>query len=470
MVGLHRDKRPLSYIEEYFFWKSHLRYYSNYHILAELKDEVSAENLYYALQAMVTKHSALSMTLMPDATDKNGYQLVFTDKIKFSDVAEFLDLPEEEATPDQLLEKIYDSTFEHGSNTPLWGLKIINKKYVMYYTDHIIYDGTSGKNFHIELAKELKNIESNKLNALFKFDNLESLIFDRSTVDLTNYQIIPDHTKFIGFDKPWWKRILKVFYVIAPDWFSNWVYYWFAGNPFSKFLKFKKKSFNDCKIDSKAKISTPRSINLETAKVKKLLQICRSHNVKLTSLIAVVSHLAYNEFIKSDEHDAEYSIPINVRDQINKPKAIDLCTNFDDLFGTYIACAMVKVPEISKICPDGRVNWKLVEFIHDSLHNYTDEALNDMSLIQKIDPKKFIIDKYTQNHFSTIEISNLGVINDETGLILNAWFDQACELFGCNMISTSNSLSLVLRSLNEEWVDKYKENMLSILNDLLENN
>jgi hypothetical protein len=458
---MNRSSREIAFTEEYFFWRTQLNHYSNYRVIVEYSEKLTIDKVYNAITNMMYKYSTLAADVRLNKSTKLEYDVGFADHVQLKDVVEFIN-NEKFNNIETIMNFYQHEAFKFGSNKPLWKLKIINSKYAVFFNDHIFFDGTSGKNFHIEFSKQLKN-------PLFSQNNtLDSTVFDKSMVDFDEYQITPKPTDIINFNAPLGYTILRLITEFAPRSITNFFKYWFSQNPYAKVLTYNSVSMKSLKLIPEEN-NECRNLHLTSDKVNSLIKISRSYNVKLTSLIITLAHLSMAQYISYTGDDVKTNIPVNLRPLIDLEKAKQLCSNFSPLFGLYVGVISLELPCITKICPDGKLNWDLVKYINEKIHNNIDKSAYDFGLLRLVNTKRFIIDKYAKNDKSTLEISNLGVLPDNDNMI-QAWFDQPSEIFSINMISTTKGSNLVLRSANTDFVDGFRETIEILIDELIKEN
>lgn len=462
----HRDHRLISYVEQYFFWRTQLKHYSNYRILVEHKNEITPGNLYHALAIMVYKYSALTMDVVI-SDNKLGHSFVFADKVKFGDVVEFIDDEKYDGidAPLLILDEYQSEVFIYGTNKPLWRCKVINKKYLLFYCDHLLFDGTSGKNFHSEVEKEMSNLE---LKETIRPITKDSLLFDLSMTDPEEYQLIPSPTNLIDYNSSWRYIIYKVCVELLPAKISNLIKYYFGRNPYRKNLCYQSLDFKSIK-SSMENINKCVSISLGSTDLETLITKCRTKNAKLTSLLIVLAHDSSRKILnrlgeRYKYKDTSTSVPINIRRFINLEKGKKLSTNYSTLFGLYMGHLEIDLPAIAKF---EKLDWNLVKYLNDYIHDNIDESPLDLGLLRFVNPKAFIVEHYKQERKYTLEVSNLGQFTFENSNIINAWFDQPSQIFSVNLISTQSSTNLVLRTANTEWVSEYASEFCNGLQNVL---
>lgn len=459
-----QHSRDISFVEKYFFWRTQLDFYTNVGILAEYSTTITPEKLYQALTNMLYKYSALTMTLVPDKDNLElGYHFNIADSIKLSDIAEFINDDSFENNPELILNTFKNEKFIYGTTKQLWRLKIINSKYVHFYFDHILFDGTSGKNFHIKLSNELEKeilpIVSDQ------FNGLNSIIFDRSLVDDT-FKVSPKPNEIIYYGGSFGSAIYKLLVGLFPKNLGRLLKYWFSGSPYYNIMNYDIISFKDIKINSE-KENSCKIINLSSTQLDSLIKLSRSHNVKLTSLMVILSHMSAGKYIANTGKDTVTSVPVNIRNIINEKHAKSLDKHYTSLFGLYMSFVAIDLPVITKLCPNDEINWSVVQYVHQYIHKFAKDSPLDLGLLKYINVKRYISRKYKDEEMPSLELSNVGMIGSEHKNIVNAWFDQPSQLFSVNMISTQNGGTMVLRVKNTEWVDGFKDGLEKLILSLI---
>lgn len=455
--------RDISYVEKYFYWRTVNNFYTNYRILVEYSIDLTPEKLYYALSKLLYKHSPLTMDIMPCKNLSSlGYGFTILDNIKLNDIVEFIN-DTNLNNAEKICDKFQYEHFIYGTGKPLWRLKVINSKYILFYCDHILFDGTSGKNFHTKLSNELNHDIPSIISE--KFNGLDSLVFQKSLAD-ESYQIFPSSTSIIDYSGPILKTVYKLLVELLPKPLSNLIRYWFSKNPYSRILSYEELQLKDVKTKSNLEHCC-KILNLSSNETNSLIKLCRSKNVKLTSLIVILANISAGKFISDSGKDTITSIPVNIRGNINEKKAKCIYKHYTSLFGLYMSVINIDLPSINKICPKNEVNWSAVQYVNNFIHDNVKISPMEIGLLKYVNIEDYIIKKYQKRKMPTIEISNLGMIGGEHKNIVNAWFDQPSQIFSINMISTQNGTNMVLRSQNQEWVNGFKDGLENSIRSLI---
>ncbi|CAI8495601.1 unnamed protein product [Pichia kudriavzevii] len=459
-----KNSRPISYTEKLYFWRTKLGGYSNFRFVGEYSIELNAQNVFQALETMLYKYSPLTAGMLPNNDESLGYHISLISKVKYGDVVEFITDEALEGNVTGILDKYHSVHFNFDDCTPLWKLKIINGKYALFFCDHAFFDGTSGKNFHIEFSNALAEQKTTESGPS---EGMDTVLFDRSLTDPEKYQIFPPPKDIIDYNGSIITQLKSILEAVAPKPITNWLKYWFGGNPYAKLMTYNPLLGNDLKLIPDDKIGDSVNVFLNPTEVKKMIQLARNHNVKMTSLVVLLAQLSIRDFI-SDDKDSLISVPINLRSEIDNEKAKKLCANFSDKFGIYMSGIEIELPAIKKICPGGEIDWKLAEYIHNEIHQRAKSSKYRWGLAKYIDPKKYIEGYISKRERETLEVSNVGIVSNCSPILLHLWFDQPPEGFSINMASTANGANLTLRSYNAAHIEKFASEFERLLRGLLE--
>ncbi|CAI8491743.1 hypothetical protein CAS74_004823 [Pichia kudriavzevii] len=456
--------RPLSYTEELFFWRTKLKGYSNFRVAGEYSVDLNPQNVFQALKTMLYQYSPLTTGIVPDKTQKLGYRVSLLSRVMFSDVVEFVEDESLNTNISKILDRYHTMYFNFDDCTPLWKLKIINEKYVLVFFDHTFFDGTSGKNFHIEFSNALAEQKTTESGPS---EGMDTVLFDRSLTDPEKYQIFPPPKDIIDYNGSIITQLKSVFEAVAPKPITNWLKYWFGGNPYAGQMTYHPILGKDIRLFPNDKDSSPRNVFLNAEDVNKLIQLTRAHNVKMTSLVVLLAHLSISNFIV-DSRDSLTSVPVNVRSEIDIEKAERLCPTFSDKFGIYMSGLDIELPAILKVCPEREINWDVVEYIHARIHKKSKSSKYRFGPLQYADTKKFLVENIEKREKYTLEVSNVGMVSSCSPNLLYLWFDQPPESFGVNMASTVNGANFTLRTYNSSHIDEFADGFEKLLRRLLD--
>lgn len=448
--------------------------YSNFRVAVEYTDKLTIESIYNALSHMVLQHSSLSMNAY---LKKNPfyfqfpYLLGFMNSYRLSDVLDVIN--NKNLTVQDVFNQLENKHFHYGTGKPLWSLILLNSHTLIYYSDHLLFDGSSGLNFHKVFSHALK-IKPEE--CISKFHGIDSILFDINKVN-SNFYLTPKPSDLIDYSVPFLYILYVIMIFCLPKSFSNIIKYYFIDGDISKsktyntillsnqmveynYIQEYKNDHTEKKYDDNCKL-----VHISQFKLQKLIDDCRKYNVKLTSLLVVVSLLSIAR-ITGEKRDTIVVIPVNSRNKILKEKANDVNEEFKDDFGLYLGDLNLELPPVDKVCSNGQINWDFVKYINDYIHGSLKNSQRDLGLVSWVDSKMFLQHRKSLSENSmigTLLVSNLGNLKDTDNSFVNAYFDQPCKsgvlsLFAMNVISTSNGgANLTLHSVKEVWLDVFSE-------------
>lgn len=464
--------REFTPFEKYYFWRNKLNMYSNFRVAVEYSEELTLDAIHYALHNMVRQHSSLSM----NAYEKERYVpfiqfpyvLKFMRNYKLSDVLTVIE--DDTMSVTDVFNQLQNVHFDYGSKRPLWSLILLNRKTLVYYSDHLLFDGSSGLNFHRVFSEYLSKYKKKKVSGnTLQFDSNESFLFDIEDTEY-KFNIAPKPSDLIDYKVPVFYVLYVMMMICFPKSLLSIIKYYFIddGNisrsrtynmiSLSKKMIQMNNTTNDgdqCKL-----------VHISQDKLQTLIGDCRKYNVKLTSLLVVMSLLSISK-ITGDERDTMVVIPVNSRDKIK-----DESVNKD--FGLYLGDLNLELPPVSRMCNNGKINWSFVKYVNDYIHRSRKDSQRDLALTGLIDTKMFLEQRkmcYDNTMIGTLLVSNLGNLKTpkdmgnelDNGIFENAYFDQPCKsgvlsLFAMNVISTQKGgAHLALHSVNPQWLDVFNE-------------
>lgn len=459
-----RNTRDFTPFEKYYFWRNKLNMYSNFRVAVEYSEELNIETIFHVLTSMVSHHSSLSMNAYRNNKSflHFQYKLGIISSYKLSDVLQII--TDESLTIEDIFNQLQNTHFLYDTSKPLWSLILFNKKTLIYYSDHLLFDGSSGLNFHKLFAQEMLNIKNEKNEKRKNFYGLNSELFNILEFD-NNFQIPPKPSDLIDYSVPFYYLMYIIMIICFPKTLSSIIKYFFIDDAnISKSktyntIALSKRMIDNNDSNSEKNKDNCKLIHISELKLKQLIGDCRKYNVKLTSLLVVMSLLSISK-ITGNQKDTVVVIPVNSRSKITKEKQNDID------FGLYLGDLNFELPPIQKMCQNGKINWNFVKYINDYIHNRIKYSQRDLGLVSWIDPKIFLQERkklHENSMIGTLLISNLGNLKDINNSFVNAYFDQPCKsgvlsLFAMNVISTTKGgAHLALHSVNKKWLDVFNE-------------
>ncbi|OWB62222.1 hypothetical protein B5S31_g366 [[Candida] boidinii] len=381
---MSEKSRQLSYLENYYFLRNTKKFYANFLIHSKFSEEIPLNILYQALKKITKDYPQFNLQVFET---KNETSFRYLTDYKLKDVIEYADdiYKSSKYTPN--LEDIFDDIhlikFPYSlKNKPLWRLRIINKNEMIFYCDHIMWDGTSGMSFFQILRDNINEIINNKnktgnnLSTKLSEDEekklLNSYLFNYNDQSIRLKEIHPKPTSIINYNPD-----LYFFLKTAVD-FAMYEY-------FPVFLKYiinkirnsfvlnlqtynpnsLTSSHNDSNDDfnfqnynllgDKYQVdhlinragygrSLIKTINIPSDKVSKLIKSCRENRVKLTSLLTAIGQYAMVPCLK--EKEAFNIVPVNLRKYMDAEKIKSQYPDFDITFGLYMSGAGIFFPSL----------------------------------------------------------------------------------------------------------------------------
>jgi hypothetical protein len=456
-MEMSTNARQFTPFEKYYFWRNKLNMYSNFRVAVEYSEELDVKSIFYALRQMTAQHSSLSMNAYENQNTwwfQFPFYLKFMNSYKLSDVLQVID--NDDLTVDDLFDELQETHFEYGQEKPLWSLILLNKKTLVYYSDHLLFDGSSGLNFHKVFSQALKEAKDNKESD--EFSGMDSILFDIKNTDC-QFHITPKPSELIDYSVP----IFYLFYVFMMICFPKFLiklikYYFIDDGNISRSRTYNMISLSKKMIQLKDNKDKCKLVHISQEKLQQIISDCRKYKVKLTSLLVVVSLLSISK-ITGNEKDTMVVIPVNSRNKIKKQ------FNLKDEFGLYLGDLNLELPPVEKMCYNGEINWNFVKYVNDFIHKNIQNSQRDLGLTSLIDSKIFLEQRKKNNEntmIGTLLVSNLGNLKDDD-TFENAYFDQPCKssalsLFAMNVISTSKGgAHLTLRSVNQHWLSMFNE-------------
>lgn len=452
-----RDFTPF---EKYYFWRNELNMYSNFRVAVEYSQKLEIETIFHALSSIVSQHTCLSMNAYHKEVSSFfsfPYKLGIMDSYKLSDVLEIID--DETLSIEEVFNQLQDIHFYYGTQKPLWSLILLNKKTLIYYSDHLLFDGSSGLNFHKLFSQAIKSNEINKDD--ISFDGIDSILFDLSKIK-HKIKLPPKPSDLIDYSVPIYYTLYALIMIFFPSRFITLIKYFFIDDADIS----RSKTYNTIALSKKMLEKNVeknrdecRLINISETKLQEMIEACRRYNVKLTSLLVVMSLLSISK-ITGAQKDTMVVIPVNSRSKINK----GVVEKTD--IGLYLGDINLELPPVQKMCNDGKINWNFVKYVNDYIHNSIKYSQRDLGLLSLIDSKSFLQErkkKHENSIIGTLLVSNLGNLKNSDDLFVNAYFDQPCQtgilsLFAMNIISTTKGgAHLSLHAINRGWLEVFDE-------------
>ncbi|GME78432.1 unnamed protein product [Ambrosiozyma monospora] len=273
--------RDLCFVEEYYLQRSKQYLKPNFQVLATYSIDLTPELIFNALSKLLLANLQWSLQVHPKEPSKQEHKFMLIPEYNLNDVLEFT---ESAVTPlEELLVSLINKRYELSCNKPLWSLIVYDSRTLIFVADHLLGDGTSFANFHMEFLKFLNDKDSS--NPL-EYIGSESTIFLET---LSTSDISPKPSEIIDYTPCWYFLIYVILKLIFPV--TNTLYTRLGiANEFQDFSGEKlvvHKSNHSERLDFYLKV-----ISLSNEQVGSLVKITRKHKVKLTSLLTHLCQLS----------------------------------------------------------------------------------------------------------------------------------------------------------------------------------
>ncbi|OWB67090.1 hypothetical protein B5S33_g3694 [[Candida] boidinii] len=381
---MSEKSRQLSYLEYYYFLRNKKKFYSNFLIHSKFSKEIPLDILYQALKKITKEYPQFNLQVFET---KNETSFRYLTDYKLKDVVEYVEDIYESSKYIPHLEDIFDDIhlirFTYSlKNKPLWRLRIINKNEIIFYCDHIMWDGTSGMSFFQILRNNINEIINDKnkngenmLTKLSKDEEeklLNSYLFNYNGQAIRLKEIHPKPTSIINYN-PNLYFFLKTavdfamyeYFPVFLKYIINKIRNSFVSNLQNYNPNSLTLSHTDSNDDSnfqnysllgdKYQVdhlinragyarSLIKTINIPSDKVSKLIKSCRENGVKLTSLLTAIGQYAMVPCLK--EKEAFNIVPVNLRKYMDVEKIKNQYPDFDITFGLYMSGAGIFFPSL----------------------------------------------------------------------------------------------------------------------------
>ncbi|ODV97884.1 hypothetical protein PACTADRAFT_31304 [Pachysolen tannophilus NRRL Y-2460] len=470
-----RLERELSYYEKFFYERRINDFYSNFFVSATYCNKTGKDFkklLIHAVKNLILKYPALYTNVHQDSDNLDIY-FKPVDSINLKNLIDFENyenlLDSDKNLNESIVYDIVKFKFDYGqANLPLWKLKIINDYTVIFYCDHLLFDGTSGSNFHMKLLEEL-NLISFQADAEYDVDNNDfDIVLFNSRIEKNYLKPIPKSI----YDHFYLENSESVYTRLVPAWlqeiFQKSFEYFSIGSTNINGQDFIKAPFIDPKYLTKPGDFEYdiKIINIPVKVLKLVLKSTREKNVSLTSLIIYISLLALAPL--TNEKTITAKIPVDLRERLDLSDLSDEINEFDDTFGLFIKLLQLTFPpaklkfKLNNISNErnAKFNWNEIKKINSSLsQSASQDHFKTITKFKHVDIKENMLQFANKPFISTLQISNLGLIksktideNNSNVIITDMLFSQSNGVLGSpfflNIISTAiGGMNIVLSTI-----------------------
>ncbi|GMF99184.1 hypothetical protein B5S33_g3697 [[Candida] boidinii] len=471
--------RSLSRLEEYYKFRNTYRVYTGFYLFGQFSEPWTTHIMYDVLKNIIDRHPELyNQVFDREIVDKKGKKKVTSeiapvDSFKLSDVLEIVNdkkLESLEETINYCNEIMFDKGFDFNlKNKPLWKIFLINSKNVLFYTEHMLFDGTSGANFFRELKYEFNKLTSSSNCESSSDDDAEYL--NKLVYSTGADSRVPVVSTDLYTCKPSTAYMLYILYKeLAPVFVTKYAKRIYSG--ISYYLGFKSGEFQEIDGYSVGSVFTfdnhidepvinrknTKILSLSKEDVGKLLGKCREHGVKMTSVLATIGNIGICG--SANGYDIGTGIPFNVRPFVDEEKLRDAGETIKafELFGLFMSQVSVEFPSTylkenfpdpegikSGVCAEKEqiAFWNVAKYFQHHLSTRMEESLALAGTLDYVDPEDFVKSSLSKKKSKSYEISNVGVLKNgetEKQKLVNLVFNQPngtiTGYFGCNVAGT----------------------------------
>ncbi|GME84972.1 unnamed protein product [Ambrosiozyma monospora] len=156
--------REITQIDEFFLQKNLNRVNGSFQISATYSIDLTPEVIFDALVQLLYQYSQWSLQCYPSPTAARKYEMKLLKEYKLSDVLEYKS--SNDIKFEELLVSLEFEMKDVANDKPLWGLIVYDSRTLIFWSEHILGDGTSFKNFHIEFLKCLNKSANDRHHRL----------------------------------------------------------------------------------------------------------------------------------------------------------------------------------------------------------------------------------------------------------------------------------------------------------------
>lgn len=449
-------ERPLGPFEHYLYCRTIQKAYSNFRVGAQYSQPLSEEAVFRALHRMVYSHTGLSLGVVDSGKDANDPKLRVLDSFTFGDVFSVSSEPIE-----RLIESRGTVFFTYNDAKPLWRVVLVGRRELVFYCDHIGFDGNAGLNFHKLFAQALRDTAKDPCSQV-SYKGLGTKLFDVKETG-------PDFTAGPTAKSLLCQRVspLRVLYEatthLLPKPVARLSRKFFNGSPYRRLMNFSVRALPPAGEDHCA------WVHVTPQRVEQLLQLARAHNVKLTALLQGLALIAGSPFLGTQ--DNILSFPYNMRHTVDVDRARKTHPLYTPDFGVLIGFQYFEFPPVQALFPNDTIDWTVIATIDATIHKGSHSALETLNLFRIQNAESYVREeqeKLAAGHLDipSFLISNLGRLGDPD--IVDMWFDQNIDgqIFGINAVSCNGGLRMSIRSHVDEWLPPFAARFENLVNTI----
>lgn len=442
--------RELDTIEKFNVCRNCNDVYSNFAVTGHYNVPITKELLSQGLKTLIEEFPVFQNAVKRFGGDdiKDGYgnyRMVKLEEILFDTVATISNKPFDESQ----LEEINKIKCKSDANKPTWRVILFTNNYLTFLCDHSLFDGESGRNFHIEMCRIFNTLSNVKfVNKLYSFNDSEIALPSTKKYNIYQYSYW-DVVKFLFWDNL--PNRLKEFYN------QTFIEYYPNIYQYPRFVSFHKKT-------EKTNFKT---IKIDGQQMTELTSVLKFNNVSMTAFLNVYLNYCLQNTVLA-KHSSQLlstvsAIPMSGRRYY---------PHSDDLKFRYMVTAANLYSEpITKM----ETNWfPIMKSINSQLQKEikSQERFRAFGLLELVNVYDFMKPKDQAKVELLFEISNLGFskIQSEKWQVDDLLFSQTTGVsspFVFSVSSTVNGANIVLGYL-DEYKDYPIDQFIEFFNDHLD--
>lgn len=432
--------------------------YSNFAITAKYNNPLKLPLLSHGLKQLIKENPVFQLEIkrtegLSDLDDHQSgyknYKLGPSEVINFKDVVEISSDPFSESQ----LEYMNERRMPVNQGNVTWRIILFTNNYVSFINDHSLFDGESGRNFHVELCKILAKIteESKDLEFVEELYNFDVDGFEKSHPYIDN---VVDIYRASIFD----------FLKLSPMIFlPKSILHWFKYYTTSGFPNYSKYPFFTALIKKSIK-TRYKQIHISNQIQQDLLKVLRQHKLTMTAFLDVLFNFCFG---KAFSH--KFGKPVSLISTI----VISGRRYYKELADKLKFQFLVSGADIA-LEPMEEFNMTAVVDKLKMVNNQIADAIESkklfkfFGLLDKVNIYDFVKPEEKVNErINAYEISNLGFNNVSFGtwIIEDFVFSQSLGvllIISTSLISTPNGLNVVIG-----YADEFKDYPFDDFEDLI---
>ena len=359
-----------------------------------------------ALGQVISQHPVLGITIFGEAS-KNPLW-VRLKQIDLKNVVRFVK-GETEREITSIIESAHQTGFGSLGDLPLWRVvvvyssseDVVHHLHIGFFSHHGMCDGVSGMAFHIAFLDALTNLSTAK-----KYPSI---------IDVPKLDMLPPIEEAHRLP-------LSIFFILSQILKSIW-----PSRP-------DKLRWTGQPICSEHNVTRLRTLFLPSDVVESLSNLCRQHNVTITSLLTVtIARVLAETFPKYTRFTNTTAMSFRRFTSTDRRAMVNYVSSFGHRFSSTATNDCIQC--------GGEFNWDAVKVCHQEIKNATASPKNQLVGLLKFlnDYEGWFRKKVGQNREDSFQLSNVGVIDglevsDGNPCIKRMIFSQSSSVTGAALV------------------------------------